>query len=1103
MRIITGRAGYGKSYYCMNEIKQNLEEGYDGPLIYIVPEQFSLGAEYDVSKVINKGGILEVQVLTFKRLCHRIYNEFGYESKSISAAGKAMLIYSIMRDLEKDLILLKGVDRKAGLITTVCDLISEFKRYNITPEVLLQVNTKNKRLSDKLRELAYIYREYEKRIDGKFIDSDDDLRIVTKYIEQSKIPYNAKIWIDGFDGFTPQELEVIKALNKKADVTIAISESRDENELFLLNRKTIEKLKRFANIEEINLDEAKRFENDEIRHIEKNFNAFPVESYENKTKHVDISVTSNLYQEVENIACDVLRKVRDEGYRYDNILIATRNIEVYKPIFKMIFERYNIPYFIDTKTDLSLQPLVCLVMSLLDVCSKNFMTESVISYLKTGLTNIEDYNDIDLIENYVLKYGIKSTKWLDEWKYDKNEVNDKINQIRQKIIEPIQMFKQKLNGKKTVKEFVVAVYEFLVQINVEKNIQNLLEQIKDSDSIMSTENMFANSYIQVWNIFIKLLDELVDTLGTEKITFDKFQAVLKAGISTQQIGLIPTNKDQLTIGDIARSKNSHIDILYVVGVNDGLFPMQYNDEGFINDNERNLLLENDIEIAKDTKMMLLEENFNIYKILTTSKKELHISYPIADDAGTVLRPSSIINQLKKMFPKITENNMVMSDFSWEDLVNTKNSTFVHLASEVRKGKNEEKVDDRWFTVYKWFENNNPDFISLIKAGLSFKNTVSSMSKTSAQSLYGSTMNSSVSKLETYASCPFMFYLRYGLNAKERKVYKLETPDVGIFMHDILDKFSRHLEKQDISWRSLEKEDIEEITSTIVDETLSEFKYNIFTSNNKLKFLSLKLKRVVKRVLWLITLHIKTSEFDVAGSEITFGENAKYPPIEIELEEGNKLVLNGKIDRIDIAKTEDNKYIRVIDYKSSSKDIKLSNVYYGLQLQLITYLDVVSSKDILPGGALYLKLDDPIITSKKDIPIEQIEDEIRKKLRMNGIILSDVKLVKAMDTNIGTESNNINLSVKKDGTFSKMPVATEDELKKLCKHTKYLLKQFAEEILNGNLKNEPIKNKGKTPCTYCDYKTICNFDKELGNRFKYINELKNEEVFEQMHFGDVP
>lgn len=1097
MKLVLGRAGSGKSYYCMNEIKENLLEAYSGPLIYMVPEQFSLTAEYDISKVIGKGGILDVEVLTFKRLCHRIYNEFGYEKQAISKSGKAMLVYSIMKDLEKDLTLLAGVDKKIGLVTMVCDLISEFKRYNISPDILINANVENERLANKLKELSYIYTEYEKRIKDKFVDGDDDLKIVLEFIAKSKLISDAKIWIDGFDGFTPQELEVIKALNKKVDLTIAIASDKEDSELFVLNKKSIEKIKRFANVEEVYLDDIKRFDNPELLHIEKNFNLFQTNIYEGETNNIDISIASNPYVEIENIAIDIMKKVRDENIRYKDILVTSRNIESYKPVIRMVFERYNLPYFIDAKTDLAIQPLVSLVMSLLEVCNRNFMKDNVITYLKTGLSNIEDFNDIDMIENYVLRYGINGSKWLEEWTYGSEEQNNKVNEIRRRVVEPIVNLKQKLNSKKTVKEIAVAVYEFLVQINVEGRIQSLFEQIKNKDDILSVENMFADSYIQVWNIFIRLLDELVSVMGDEKSSFEKFQALLKQGVSTEQIGLIPTSKDQITIGDIARSKNSHINNLYVIGVNDGLFPMQYNDEGFINDNERNILLDSNVEIAKDTKMMLLEENFNIYKILTTSMSKLHLSYPIVDDAGVTLRPSSIINQMRKMFKNIKENNLITKEFKWDDLINTKESAFIHLAQEIRKSKDSKTIDNHWFAIYRWFEENNPEYVNIIRSGLDFNNSIEYIERKNAIGLYGNVMSSSVSKMETYASCPFMFYLKYGLKAEERKIYKLQTPDIGIFMHDILDKFAKYMEKQKISWRDIEKEELDEIASKIIDETLSEFKYSILTSSNKLKFLSLKLKRVVKRVLWVITLHIKTSNFEVAKSEMKFGDNSEYPPIEIELEEGRKLSLRGVIDRIDIAKTEDGNYVRIIDYKSSSKEINLSNVYYGLQLQLITYLDVVSNNEMLPGGALYLKLDDPIIKSKKDMTVQEIEDEIRNRLKMNGIILADVKLIKAMDNEMTTESLNMNLKMKSDGTYIKMPVATHEELSKLCKHTKRLLKQFAEEILNGNIKNEPIRNKTKTPCEYCDYKIICNFDRELGNKFKHINELKKEEIFEQL------
>lgn len=1099
MKLVLGRAGSGKSVYCMNEIKENLINEYDGSLIYIVPEQFSLTAEYDISNVIGRGGILEVDVMSFKRLCYRIYNEFGYKSATISKSAKAMIIYSIMKDLEKELILLKGVDRKPGLVNTVCDLISEFKRYNVTPEMLSSANTQNERLSNKLRELAYIYAEYEKRIDGKFIDGDDDLKIVMNYISKSKIISGAKIWIDGFDGFTPQELEVIKALNKIADVTIAISNDEENSELFLLNKKTIDKIKKFTNVDVVYLKTPRRFLNDELSHLEKNFNKFPAEKYEEETKFIDLSIMPNLYAEVEKIACDISKKVRDDGYRYNNIMIASRNIETYESIFKMIFERYNIPYFLDTKSELSLQPLICLVMSLLEICTKNYQTDSVITYLKTGLSNIEDVNDIDRIENYVLKYGIKGSKWLEEWHYDMDEVNEQINSIRAQIITPIFEFKNELTGKKTVRDITRALYNFLIKINVEENIKKLLEEINSKESILTSDIMFANAYVQVWNIFVNLLDELVNTMGDENVSFDKYQSILKEGILTQQIGLIPTSKDEVIIGDIARSRNSHIDILYIVGVNDGLFPMQYTTEGFLNDNERNLLLENNLEIAKDTKMLLLEENFNIYKTLTVPKCELHISYPITDEEGTTLRPSSVINELKNIFPKLKEKDYLTQTFKWDELINTKKSTFVHLANTIREKKEKETINPKWNFVYKWFEKNNPEFIALIKSGLNFNNNVGRLEKKNATGLYGNTIKSSVSKMESYASCPFKFYLQYGLNVKERKLYKLETPDVGVFIHDILDKFSKYLENNNLKWREITKDEINSISSNIVDSLLAERKYNIFSSNNRLKFLSIKLKRVVKRVLWIITLHIKNSEFDVLGSEMTFAENGNYPSIEIELDEGNKLVLNGKIDRMDIARAEEGKYIRIIDYKSSAKSINLSKVYYGLQLQLITYLDVVTENkenEYIPGGALYLKLDDPIIKSKKKLTPEEVEEQIREKLKMDGIILSDVRLVKAMDTEMIKESKNLNLSLKRDGTYSKMPTATLDELQGLCKHTKSILKKFAEEILSGNVEIKPTRIKKETPCDYCAYKEICNFDRELGNRFKQISTLDNETVFEQ-------
>lgn len=261
---------------------------------------------------------------------------------------------------------------------------------------------------------------------------------------------------------------------------------------------------------------------------------------------------------------------------------------------------------------------------------------------------------------------------------------------------------------------------------------------------------------------------------------------------------------------------------------------------------------------------------------------------------------------------------------------------------------------------------------------------------------------------------------------------------------------------------------------------------------------MKLKQQVMKTIWLIVFHIKAGEFNICGSEVEFGKSGEHPAIEIELSEGNKLTLTGKVDRIDIAETEEGKYIRIIDYKSSNKKIKLSDVYYGVQLQLLTYMDALADDDLIPGGVLYLKLDDPVLKTAKNISKEEVEELMIKSLRMNGLILSNARLIEAMDQNMGTESNVINLKVKKGDGYSNMPTVTEEEFEKLRKHIRKTLHDIGDEIMSGNIKNEPLKRKGATtPCAYCEYRLICQFDKDLGNKYRYVNELKDDEVLSRI------
>lgn len=1085
MRLILGRTGSGKTLYCMNEIKKYDKEAFSKPLIYIVPEQFSFEAERNLIKVLEKKGMMNSQVLSFKRLAYKIFTEKGFYENPIGAAGKTMLIYSIMIRNEEKLSLLKNVSKNIGLVDTVVKQIEELKRYHITPEILENIKMDNQYLMKKLSDILIIYREYENRISNKYLDGNDELKVLTSFLDTKTYLDGAKIWIDAFDGFTPEELAIIQKLEKKADVTISITV--DDDELFSLNQKTIEKLKKIAKISEvIKLPNIYRYNSKELAHLEKNFLRYPYKKYENEVYDILLTLNKNPYSEIENIACKINECVRENAYRYEDIAILARDTESYKNIFQTVFKLYNIPYFLDDKRSLFTQPIILLILSLLDICVRNFSYESVFGYLKTNLTNVEDRNDIDLIENYVLKWGIRGSDWYKEWSMPDSNL-EKINHIREDVVTPILKFKKELTGKKTVKEIVIAIYNYLVDINVYRNIENQIDKLKTHNNLE-----LASEYAQGWNVTMNILDEMVDVLGEEQISFDKFLNTLKMGISNHKIGIIPPTKDQIIIGDIERTRSSHIKILFIVGVNDGNFPRAFSDEGFINDREREELLNDGIEIAKDTKKLLIEENFNIYKAFAVPSDKLYLSYPTSTMENKPLRPSFIIKQLKNIFPNLKEKSMVVDD---EIIAVNLNGSLPRLLNKIRDYVDGEEISDYWKNVYLWYKNNDIERIDKISTALNYKNTIEYMNKYLTKKLYGENINGSVSKLEKYISCPFSYYLRYGLKAKEREMYRLENPDLGSFLHEVIDRFSKYVLENDIVWRDLEREECDKIVDIIIEVVLGDFKHNLLNSSARLKQLSIKLKRLVKRMIWIITMQIKMGEFDVFDNEAEFGIDKKYPAIEIKLSDGGKIILNGKVDRIDIASTEDGKYIRIIDYKSSQKKIKLSDVYYGVQLQLLTYLDAIADESTIPGGVLYLELNDPMIKSNKDMLPEEIELEIMKQLRMKGLILSNARLVKAMDTSMVKESSVLNLSVKKDGTYTKMPTATEEQLENLRHHIRNVLKQIGEELICGNIKNEPIKRKNSTGCDYCEYKVICQFDRKLGNKFKVLEELNDEEVWQ--------
>lgn len=1113
LRLIYGKSGTGKSTYIFNEIKEKIKE--DCKIYIITPEQFSFTAERELLNTVNGGAALNAEVLTFNRMAYRVMNEVGGATKTaLSACGKAMLIYNILLNEKTKLNFLGKSDENVDLIATQ---ITEFKKHGVGLDNLDEVieNTSDKYLKAKMNDMKLVYSQFEETIKNKYIDENDALTILSSQLPETNIFDNTLIYIDEFVGFTKQEYDVIQILMKVAkQVTINIcSDSLEEpsspdTDIFYANKLTVQKIKQVADeinciIEEpVCLEKTIRFENSELLHVEKNLYAIPYKKYDMEPKNVKLFLANNQYSEIENIAINITKMVKENGYRYKDISVITKNLETYSNLCKVIFNKYQIPVFIDEKKDLSQNIIVKYLLSILEIFARNWSYESVFNYLKTGFLDI-DKEEIYAFENYCLKWGIKYSKWYKgEWNFhDEDESNKeqikRFKEIRKLIVEPLIKFKDNLLRTNSAKEITKRLYEFLIENKIDEKLQKKQEELIDIN-----KPEVATEYETSWKIIMQVLDEIVLVFGDEKINLERYMQILKTGLGNSDLGKIPGTQDQVIIGDVDRSRSHKVKAVFIIGLNDGMFPSVNKSEGYFNDDDREYFKNNGIELAKGTIERLYEDNFNVYKAFTAPSNKLFLSYSSSASDGKTLRASMLVSKIKKLFPKIKEESDIIKK---EQEILIEATTFEELLNKISSYKDEsEPLEEKWIVAYNYYMSNEKWKHKLINSlrAINYTNIPEKINGGNIQKLYGETLRTSVSRLEQYKSCPFSYYLKYGLNLSEKDSLKVDSLDTGSFMHDVVDCFFNRVKEYSLNIKELEDDQVEKIIEEIINEKLGLNRNYIFSAAPKYKVLAERLKRVVKRSMKYIIEGLKYSNFVVLGNEVEFKEGKEYKPIIIDLDGGKKVEITGKIDRIDIAQGQDNKYLRIIDYKSSFKNIELNSVYAGLQLQLLTYLDAAcKEEDVLPAGVLYFNLIDPIIKSEKNMTEEEIEDEIRKKFKMQGLILADVNVVKMMDNKLDTGASNIVPAyIGKDGDLSstKTSGVSRKQFEYLQKYMNKIIKQISEEIMSGNIDIMPYYKKKKKPCDYCKYKAICGFDTaNSNNNYNYIGELEKNAVLEMI------
>lgn len=1111
IRYILGRTGSGKSNFVHKSILEKINSKTE-KLFLIVPEQYTLQAELELINDMNVNGIIDIEVMSFNRLCYHVLTEMGgFEEIEVNNLGKAMVLRSILDEHHEELNVFDTISLKTGFIEKLSTLISEFKRVGISSDNLLnQVNSRSKNdiIDRKLTDIALIYDYFNGFMDKGYFDEEDKLLLTLEKLEASKILENSTIYLDGFDSFSAQEIMVINQmvkLSKEVNISLTVDIFAEESSesVFSPVVETMNSIREIAkkhNISErkVTLDRNDYY--DDIEMLETEFFSYPYNVYEEEPEHVEMKLCNNYYDEVEQVAIDIQRLVRCGQYRWSDITVISGNLEIYTSIIKRIFSDYEIPFFIDEKVSIVNHPIIKLILSTLACLNSGFKYEDVFKLIKTGFTDVSD-SSIEKLENYVLEFGIRGNKWFSDFEY--GEDLDILNEVRRSFIAPFVTLKSKIKSKNRVYDLTRVLFEFLVEMNVPTKLESWIEELKNDSALSHVQES-----TQIWNITLEIFDQLAELEGDDIKTVKEYMRILEAGFNEVKLGIIPPALDQVVIGSIERSKSKQVKAMYIIGLNDGVIPKKFGDEGLILDDEKILLKSEGLDLKTDSMNIMSRDRFSTYVAFSKATQKLHLSYSISDNEGKSLRPSVYVDKFFRVFPKLRLSSHMIENHVLDEVFNP-NITFRQMSDNLRLFADDYKIDDKWFQILNWY-NNNSEWtanVNSVKTALFHDNQVSEINKSSARSLYDLPLVSSVSRLEKFAQCPFAHFIRYGIKPKDRKNYEIRLPDIGLLFHKTVELFDQKLKDSKKTWHNISKEDSDELVENIVDSLVEDYSYKIFESSSRYKYLIKKLKRVGKRAVWTLVDQVKQGDFEPYGHEIDFsnsGHEYSVKPIVIELKSGERIMLEGRIDRVDITEIDGKKYVKIIDYKSGAQKFSLSEVYHGVQLQLLTYLDAIIQNseyfrvdELYPAGVFYFKIDDPLLESEV-LSGSMTEGELLKKLKMDGMLLKDTSVAFAMDRNIieNKKSDIIPFEIKKDDSISARSKAVDmDSFGELLTYVKETIGELGQEISDGITKIEPTRSNSQTSCQYCDYLSICQFDTSFGNKFKNLISIKDDEVIE--------
>lgn len=1106
LTIILDRAGTGKSAAVLQEIAA---EGLAGRQMLLVPEHASHQAERDLCAVCGDRASRHASVASFRWLAADILSRTGGVGGTVlDNGGKILTMYRALQENMGVLKVYRRPSQKAAFLEQLIHLHEELKSYCVDyGELSRRQDSVSAPLADKLGDIVHIFGVYDGMLHRDGRDCRDLMERVLSVLdseEGKQYFHGMNIYADGFLYFNAREEAVLRHMLQYADsVTVTLlGDLKRTDGIFAVAQQVRSRLLRLA--EEVHVRSrtissplrAETAGDPALRHLEQGFFGV-LRPYEGETDAVALYQARTAYDEVEQAASQIRALVAAGKCRWRDVLVAARNMGDYEATIENVFERYEIPVFLNRSRDILEKPAIALVLSALDTVSGGWEYEDLFRYLKTGMTGIS-LDECDALENYVLKWDIRGSLWTrqegwtahpDGYGAEMTEEAAKrlfaLNETRTAVREPLMNLQRALKEQRTARGQVDALYNFLDSIELPAHLKEKTVLFRSMG-----ENKLADEYAQLWKILCDVMDQFILILGDTELDAREFTRLLKLVLSQYDIGTIPAALDQVSVTEITRNDRHNYKYMFLLGVNDHVIPAAGSPGGILTDSDRAELLDDDLRLAPFGVEQMNMELMHLYAALGQATKRLCVSWASTDVAGTELRPAFVVGRLRRLFPSLTVEEKA-------DESRLLTASIPALEEAGRRGKG---------TLWRYFETDEKLAGSLAAMERARTLERGRLSPDAVRTLYGEQIRMSASRMDQVNSCHFAFFMQYGLKAQERRKAGLDAPEIGTFLHYLLENTAREAKLRG-GFQNLSEEELHRLISQYIDRFAQESLGGLKDKSARFRYLFGRLKKTAYAIVDNVAAELAVSDFVPMAFELEFGGTGKLPAVTISAG-GAPLRVSGKVDRVDGWLKDGKLYLRVVDYKTGKKKFDLSEILHGVGVQMLLYLFTLQragggaldaeGAEVVPAGVEYLPARDLILTMDRNASDAEIAAAMKKELKRSGMFLNNAEVLEAMEHGATESPCFLPLSIKKDGTITE-GVATAAQLGKLSQYVDHLLEEISIEMGKGNIDADPnYQSESKNACTYCAFASACHFEEGRGSdRREYIASVKENEFWEEL------